>query len=311
MKLSDLTTKGLLPPGTSLARDGTFEALGYITHRINTKPFLAFVGNGKFLKAALGNPLVTALVAPPDLASDVPDHLGLLTSLKPHEDFFWIHKNLVNHSSLYWRDFETTIHPTAKVSPAAHVAAMNVEIGANSVIAPGAVVLEKVKIGANCFIGSNSVVGSEGFEAKWLDGALTFIEHGHGVVIEDNVRVHAGCTIDKGVFGDATTIRANSFLDNLVHVAHGVHIGSNCLIAAGVVFAAAVVVEDGARIDPNAVLTHEITIGEKSYVTMGAVVVEDVPAGARVTGNFAYPHRQFIKNFVASRNPVRGKPEPA
>ena len=49
------------------------------------------------------------------------------------------------------------------------------------------------------------------------------------VVIEDNVEIGAGCTIDRGVTAE-TRIGAGTKMDNQVHIAHDVVVGKNCLV---------------------------------------------------------------------------------
>ena len=56
------------------------------------------------------------------------------------------------------------------------------------------------------------------------------------LIIEDDVEIASGCTIDRGSIDD-TIIGKNTYLDNQVHVAHNVKIGSNCMIAGQVGFA--------------------------------------------------------------------------
>ena len=50
------------------------------------------------------------------------------------------------------------------------------------------------------------------------------------VIIEDNVEIGSGSTIDRGSLSN-TVIGKNTFLDNQIHVAHNVKIGENCIIA--------------------------------------------------------------------------------
>ena len=56
------------------------------------------------------------------------------------------------------------------------------------------------------------------------------------VLVEDDVEIASGCTIDRGSVDD-TKIGKNTYLDNQVHIAHNVKIGSNCMIAGQVGFA--------------------------------------------------------------------------
>lgn len=298
MKLSDLRPSGLVNPDVHLVREGEFAALGYVTHKINTKPFLAFAGAQSFLEKALSNPLVSCILTTAELAAHVPAPIGVLVSADPMRTFYDLHHKLMDETELYWKGFDTVIEPGAFVSPDARIAKRNVRIGAGSVVEEGAIIKEKTVVGRDCVIRSNCVVGSEGFEYKRFNDKLVLIRHAQGVEIRDGAQIHAGCMFDKGLFGDPTLVGEGSCLDNLVHVAHGVQIGRNVIIAANVVFAAAVVVRDGARIDPNATIAHEKEIGEGAYVSLGAVVTKDVPPHTKVSGNFAYEHSRFLRNLV-------------
>jgi UDP-3-O-[3-hydroxymyristoyl] glucosamine N-acyltransferase len=64
------------------------------------------------------------------------------------------------------------------------------------------------------------------------------------VVIEDDVEIGAGCTIDRGVTND-TLIGRGTKMDNMVHVGHDTIIGKNCLLAAQVGVAGGVEIGDG------------------------------------------------------------------
>ena len=51
------------------------------------------------------------------------------------------------------------------------------------------------------------------------------------VIIGENVEIGCNSTIDRGSIGD-TIISKNTMIDNLVHIAHNVKVGSNTIIAA-------------------------------------------------------------------------------
>ena len=57
------------------------------------------------------------------------------------------------------------------------------------------------------------------------------IPHIGSVIIEDNVEIGSGTTIDRGLI-DCTHLMNNCKIDNLVHIAHNVVVGSNTAIAA-------------------------------------------------------------------------------
>ncbi|WP_419183019.1 hypothetical protein [Pseudomonas guariconensis] len=54
-------------------------------------------------------------------------------------------------------------------------------------------------------------------------------------------------------------------------------------------------------IGPNATVSNGITIGDRSTVSIGSVVVFDTPSDTRTTGNFAMDHKEFMRNFVKNK----------
>lgn len=69
-------------------------------------------------------------------------------------------------------------------------------------------------------------------------------------------------------------------------VSHGCKVGDFTTICSGAILCGEVTVESGAFIGAGAVIRHGgITIGRNATIGMGAVVVDDVPDGAKVVGN--------------------------
>lgn len=118
-----------------------------------------------------------------------------------------------------------------KIHPHAYVG-NNVCIGDNTVIHPGARVLDNCVIGQHCVVHPNAVIGSEGFGfAPQPDGTYKTIPQLGNVILEDNVNVGSGTTIDCATLG-STIIRKGAKLDNLIQIGHNVEIGENTVIAA-------------------------------------------------------------------------------
>ena len=42
-------------------------------------------------------------------------------------------------------------------------------------------------------------------------------------------------------------------------------------------------------------IANNLTVGERAFVSLGAVVIRNVEAGARVSGNFATSHRRMLR----------------
>lgn len=167
-------------------------------------------------------------------------------------------------------------------------------VGKNSVISkntklyPKVVIREKVKIGKDCIIHSGSVVGSDGFGyINTPEGHLKIPQVG-GVIIEDGVEIGANVCIDRATL-DWTIIGKGTKIDNLVHIAHNVRIGKNCLILAGAAIAGSTVIEDNCIIGGQAGIADHIKIGKGAIVMSKSGVIGNIKSGEVV---FGYPARE-------------------
>ena len=159
-------------------------------------------------------------------------------------------------------------------------------------IHPSSVLNDCVEIGKNVRIGPNCSIGFEGFGFEPdKEGVYHRFPHVGKVILGDNVEIGANTCIDRGALED-TIIGEGTKIDNLVHVAHNVKIGKNCMIIALTCIGGGVIIEDGAYVGIGGSIRNQITIGEKAFIGMGAVVVKDVAPGVTVIGNPAKPMRR-------------------
>jgi 2,3,4,5-tetrahydropyridine-2-carboxylate N-succinyltransferase/tetrahydrodipicolinate N-acetyltransferase len=114
-----------------------------------------------------------------------------------------------------------------------------------------------------------------------------------GAIIRDQVSMGDGAVIMMGAIinigasiGEGTMIDMGAILGGRATVGKNCHVGAGAVLA-GVIeppSAKPVVIEDGVLVGGNAVVLEGVRIGEKAVVAAGAVVIEDVPAGAVVAG---------------------------
>ncbi len=168
-------------------------------------------------------------------------------------------------------------------------------LGNNVFIYPNVVILHDVKIGNNVIIHSGSVIGSDGY------GFLQDFEGGHkkipqigGVIIEDDVEIGANVTVDRATMG-YTVIGKGTKIDNLVHIAHNVKIGKNCLIVAMSGISGSAVLEDNVIMAGQTGVKDHVKVGRGSVIAAKSGVTKDLPPNSFVSGFPAWDHRQEMR----------------
>ncbi|MGC7793430.1 2,3,4,5-tetrahydropyridine-2,6-dicarboxylate N-acetyltransferase [Staphylococcus epidermidis] len=106
-------------------------------------------------------------------------------------------------------------------------------------------------------------------------------------IIEDGAVVMMGATINIGaIVGEGTMIDMNATLGGRATTGKNVHVGAGAVLA-GVIeppSASPVVIEDNVLIGANAVILEGVRVGAGAIVAAGAIVTQNVPAGAVVAG---------------------------
>ncbi len=114
-----------------------------------------------------------------------------------------------------------------------------------------------------------------------------------GAIIREQVSIGKNAVIMMGailnigaVVGEGTMIDMGAVLGGRATVGRNCHVGAGAVLAGVIEPASAtpVVIEDDVLIGANAVVIEGCRVGAGAVVAAGAVVVEDVPAGAVVAG---------------------------
>jgi len=106
-----------------------------------------------------------------------------------------------------------------------------------------------------------------------------------GARIWPDASVSATASVDPGVYGEDTEIRANAHVDNNVHVAHSVVIGEDAHVVANSAIGGWCEIGAGAYLGIGVTVRNRVKVGAHAHVGMGSNVVADVPPGAKVMGN--------------------------
>lgn len=269
--------------------DGTFEDLGHADSVVAGT--LAYCDTVHYLEMAGANPCVSCILATSDLAVLAPAGKGVAVFTNPRNAFYRLHEGLYSDSS----QGETIIHPSAIVSSRSR-------IGRGVVIAERVVIMDDVVVGDNSFIDAGAILGAEGLLYIREDGNNHRIRHRGGVRIGNHVTVLANAVVVRAIHpGRPTYIDDYSIIGIASTVGHEASVGRNCVISGNCVIARRASIGNRAWIGTSAVVREYIHVGADASVKAGSVVVEDVPEGAAVSGNFAVPHTRRMMQYLKDK----------
>lgn len=278
---------------------------------------LTFISNKKY-KRYLATTSAAAVIA--DNPDDLPEDKPGIISVNPYLTFaeaMWLFYPPLKPAA--------GIHPTAAVSPSAiigeqvsigaftvigddvsledNVVVMDhcsiypgAKIGGNSFIHSHCVIRESCQIGLNVILQNNVTVGTDGFGfAKRGDNSWFKIPQAGIVIIEDDVEIGAGTTIDRATIG-ATVIGKGTKLDNLVQVGHGSSVGQNTLLCAQVGLAGSTQVGNEVILSGQVGAAGHLKIGDRVIATAQTGIPNSVEAGKIVSGYPAIDNRDWLKS---------------
>jgi UDP-3-O-[3-hydroxymyristoyl] glucosamine N-acyltransferase len=272
-------------------------------------------------------------------AATVPAHVAVLRAADPFRAFVTVARELhavtLRPSSWFGTSgiaASAVIHPTAHleddvvVDPFA-VIGPGVEIGAGSVIGSGAAIGPHVKIGRDCDVGAGTTIqfalignnvlihpgchiGQDGFGFVFGYGRQVKVPQTGRVLIQNDVEIGAGTTIDRGSLRD-TVVGEGTKIDNQVQIGHNVIVGRHCLLAAKAALGGSLTIGDHVALGAGVGINNHVNIGDGAQITAMSGVKDDVPARGRWGGFFAKPTRQWFREIVAVERLVRdGAPGP-
>ena len=286
---------------------------------------LAFLDNAKYVDE-LDSTRAGACLLAERFVSRAPARLVTLVAREPYRAFVAVARALypeaLRPSSLFAAEGIAPgayIHSAARlengviVDPGA-VIGPHAEIGTGSVIGAGAVIGPHVRIGRDCSIGGQSSIihaligdrvivhpgchiGQDGFGYVMSQKGHIKVPQVGRVIIQDDVEIGAGTTIDRGAIRD-TVIGEGTKIDNLVQVAHNVSIGRHCVLVAQTGISGSVTLEDFVVLGGRVAVNNHVTIGEGAQLAAASMVHGDVPPGARWGGTPAKPAKQWFREML-------------
>lgn len=184
-----------------------------------------------------------------------------------------------------------------KVYPNAYVGD-NVVIGNDTTIFAGVKIYSDCIIGNNCTLHSGVIIGADGFGFAPASGSYNKVAQIGNVVIEDNVEIGAGTTIDRATLG-STYIRKGVKLDNLIQVAHNVEIGENTVIAAQTGIAGSTKIGKDCLIGGQVGIVGHLTIADNTRIAAQSGVGTSITQpGQIIQGSPAFPISDYRRTYV-------------
>lgn len=275
-----------------------FPVLGMNEIHVVTPGDIVFVDHPKYYDKALQSKATVVLI---NKEVACPEGKALLISDDPFRDF-----------NVLTQNFRPFIAAGSAVAETA-------QIGAGTVIQPNAFIGNHVTIGENCTIHANvciydhcilgnnvtihagTVLGADAFYYKKRPEGFDQLLSGGRVIVEDDVHIGAGCTIDRGVTGD-TTIGKGSKLDNQIQIGHDTVLGKKCLIASHTGIAGCVVVEDEVTLWGQVGVISGITIGKGATVLAQSGVGHTLEGGKTYFGSPAGEAREKMRELASLKN---------
>lgn len=213
-----------------------------------------------------------------------------------------------------------SIAPTAKIGKDVYIAPFvcigdGAEVGDNTILYPHVTIGEGAKVGGNCtlyagatiyhdclvgnqcILHAGCVIGSDGFGFAPTPEGYEKIPQIGIVILEDQVEIGGNSCIDRATMG-ATIIHRGTKLDNLVHIAHNVEIGSHTVIAGQVGIAGSTKVGEWCMMGGQAGLAGHSKIGNRVGIAGQAGVAGSIKDGSQVMGAPAFDARQFFRSNV-------------
>lgn len=279
---------------------------------------LTFLSNPRY-RRWLRQTRAAAVIVAPDT-----EELPLPTLRTPNPYYAFARALELFHQPL---PFPPGVHPTAVVSPRAHLgrdAAVgpycfvddDVEIGdrcrLHSFVAiyrgtrigddfiahSHAVVREHCRLGHRVILQNGAVVGCDGYGfARQDDGRYYKMLQTGPTVIEDDVEIQAHACIDRATVGE-TRIGRGAKIDNLVQVGHASTVGENSLLCAQVGLAGSTHIGNDVILAGQVGVAGHCTIGDGARVTAQSGTHGDIPPGQTVSGSPAIENKSWLKSVA-------------
>lgn len=275
--------------GTLIGEDKPVEYLARLHAEEKGKSnFLTYVTSREYWKLFLDSDKESSIISQGIIdAGEVPDDKSVIISDRADTSFFELHE-LLAQKGVYTKlqasaGEHNKIHSTVVIYDHVIIGS-NVQIDANVVLYPNTIIDD------NASIKAGTIIGGQGAEYKIINGRKKRSTHTGGTYIGKYSEIGSLNAIDSHLSGGFTVLNDCVKTDNLVHVAHNVYVDKNTVLSSCVDLSGSNIIGKDVWIGPNTCTSHEIIIGDYAFISLGSVLIQNVPAYSNMVGN---PTRQF------------------
>jgi UDP-3-O-[3-hydroxymyristoyl] glucosamine N-acyltransferase len=160
-------------------------------------------------------------------------------------------------------------------------------VGEDTRLYPGVTIYHDCAIGARCILHAGAVIGADGFGIAPEDGRWIKVPQVGRVIVGDDVEIGANTTIDRGAIDD-TVIEEGVKLDNLIQIAHNVHIGAHTAIAACTGIAGSVHIGRRCRIAGAVGIAGHLSIADDVEISAKTLVTKTISQPGVYSGGYPF-----------------------
>ena len=187
-----------------------------------------------------------------------------------------------------------------------------VTIGAHSRLWPSVVIYHGCRIGERVILHAGVVIGADGFGNAWehsydsggdgSGGHWVKVPQVGRVVIGNDVEIGANTTVDRGAIDD-TIIEDGVRLDNLIMIAHNVHLGAHTAIAACTGIAGSTRIGRYCRIGGAVGIAGHLSIADHVEIAGKTLITKSINEAGSYSGGYPFEDtRAWRRNAIQIRH---------
>ena len=271
---------------------------GIATLERATPGSISFLANPRY-RAALATSKAGCVIVAPDMRDEASARGAVIVTEDPYLYYarlsqWWVASVRpptlpgVHPSAVV--DATAVVHSSASVGPLAWIGP-GAHIGADTRVGARVVVADGCHVGERCILHPGVVIGADGFgfapSGAGAGKRWEKIEQLGTVRIGNDVEIGANSCIDRGALGD-TVIDDGVKLDNLVQIAHNVHVGAHSAMAGCVGIAGSTRIGAHCTLGGGAIVLGHLELADHVHISASTTVTRSILESGHYSGVFPF-----------------------